>query len=80
MKRIILALTLISIIFSACVPLKSIQYLVPDAGDSAKFNNLTIQKSSTPFYFESNLNKLRYGSLKTRIDSSLRQTKTAVFL
>lgn len=80
MKRIILALTLISIIFSACVPLKSIQYLVPDAGDSAKFNNLIIQKSSTPFYFESNLNKLRYGSLKTRIDSSLRQTKTAVFL
>jgi len=80
MKRIILALTLISIIFSACVPLKSIQYLVPDAGDSAKFNNVTIQKSSTPFYFKSNLRNAKYESLKTRIDSSLRQTKTAVFL
>ncbi|WP_461791031.1 serine hydrolase domain-containing protein [Pedobacter sp.] len=68
------------LLLSACVPLRSIKYLVPDLNDSAKFNNVTIQKSATPFYFKSNLNSKTYDSLKTYLDTALIGTKTNAFI
>lgn len=65
---------------TACVPLRSIKYLIPDLGDSAKFENVTVQKSAAPFYFKSNLANSAYDSLKTNLDTSLVGTKTNVFL
>lgn len=65
---------------AACVPLRSIRYLVPDSRDSAKFNNVTIQKSATPFHFKNNYPNTTYTKLKTRLDTSLIGTKTSVFL
>jgi len=70
----------ILLFLAACVPLRSVKYLIPDLGDSAKFDNVTIQKSATPFYFKSNLGSKAYDSLKTRLDTSLIGTKTNVFL
>lgn len=64
----------------ACVPLRSVKYLIPDLGDSAKFENVKIQKSDIPFYFKNNLANKAYNSLKTRIDTSLAGTKTNIFL
>ncbi len=71
---------LLFLFFSACVPLRSIRYLVPDSTDSAKFENVTIEKSAMPFRFINNYPNTHYQSLKTRIDSSLLDTKTNVFL
>lgn len=68
------------IFLSSCVPLKSIQYLVPDARDSAKFNNVTIQKSAVPFRFKNNYPNQTYLALKQRLDTALIGTKTNVFL
>lgn len=65
---------------SACVPLRSVQYLIPDLGDSAKFENVTIQKSATPFHFKYNYPNAAYTALKTQLDTSLKGTKTNVFL
>ena len=70
MKKIIPILTLICLIYTACVPLRSIKYLVPDASDSAKFNNLTIQKSPNPFYFKPYQVNASYATLKNKIDSA----------
>lgn len=80
MKKIFLALILISIIYTACVPLRSIKYLVPDASDSAKFNNLTIQQSAVPFYFKPYQQHPAYTALHKKIDSSLIDTKTSAFI
>ncbi|TKC13224.1 serine hydrolase [Pedobacter polaris] len=80
MKKYILVLTALVFFLAACVPLKSIQYLVPDARDSARFNNVTIEKSTVPFRFKNNYPNQTYAGLKTRIDTSLRNTKTNVFL
>ena len=80
MKKIIPILTLICLTYTACVPLRSIKYLVPDASDSAKFNNLTIQKSSTPFYFKPYQVNPAYTALKNKIDSALIATKTSAFI
>ena len=79
MKNIFL-LGVILLFLSACVPIKAVRYLIPDLGDSAKFENVTIQKSTTPFYFKSNLGNSTYNSLKSHLDSSLVGTKTNVFL
>jgi CubicO group peptidase (beta-lactamase class C family) len=49
-------------------------------GDSAKFENVTIQKSATPFHFKSDLGNKAYDSLKQRLDTGLIGTKTNVFL
>ncbi len=65
---------------AACVPLRAVKYLIPDLGDSAKFNNVTIQKSATPFYFKNNYPNPRYTDLKTHLDTSLKNSKTNVFL
>ncbi|SOD15410.1 CubicO group peptidase, beta-lactamase class C family [Pedobacter xixiisoli] len=78
--RITFSLAAILLFLSACVPLRSMKYLIPDLGDSAKFENVTIQKSATPFYFKNNLANKVYDSLKTRLDTSLIGTKTNVFL
>jgi len=64
----------------ACVPLRSIKYLIPDLGDSAKFENVTIQKSTTPFRFKNNFPNKAYDSLKMHLDTALTGTKTNVFL
>lgn len=70
----------ILLFLAACVPIKAVRYLIPDLGDSAKFNNITIQKSTTPFYFKRNLGNKVYDSLKLHLDTSLIGTKTNVFL
>jgi CubicO group peptidase (beta-lactamase class C family) len=75
-----LLLAAILVLLSACVPLRSIKYLVPDLNDSAKFENVTIQKSAAPFYFQSNLNNKAYHSLKIRLDTALIATKTNAFI
>ena len=68
------------LLLSACVPLKSIRYLLPDLGDSAKFENVKIERSASPFRFINYLPSQKYHDLKTRLDTSLRDTKTSVFL
>ncbi|MFN0257429.1 serine hydrolase domain-containing protein [Pedobacter ureilyticus] len=73
-------LAAILLFLTACVPLRSIKYLIPDLGDSAKFENVTIQKSVTPFHFKYNLQNRVYDSLKNRLDTGLIGTKTNVFL
>ncbi|RZJ78975.1 MAG: class C beta-lactamase-related serine hydrolase [Flavobacterium sp.] len=73
-------LAIFLLFLTACVPLRSIQYLVPDSKDSSKFNNVTIQKSATPFRFKNNYPNSNYTALKNRVDSSLVGTKTNVFL
>jgi len=73
-------LAIFLLFLTACVPLRSVRYLVPDASDSAKFNNLTIQKSATPFRFKNAYPNTNYSALKKRIDSSIIATKTSVFL
>ncbi|MBP8067160.1 MAG: serine hydrolase [Pedobacter sp.] len=65
---------------SACVPFKAMRYLVPDARDSARFKNAKIERSTSPFRFSNNYPNEKYKSLKLRIDSSLQETKTSVFL
>ncbi|WAC41094.1 serine hydrolase domain-containing protein [Pedobacter sp. SL55] len=79
MKNIFL-LGVILLFLSACVPIKAVRYLIPGLGDSAKFENVTIQKSTTPFYFKRNLGNQAYNSLKAHLDTSLIGTKTNVFL
>lgn len=73
-------LAAILLFITACVPLRSIKYLIPDLGDSAKFENVTIQKSATPFYFKNNFPNKTYNKLKLHLDTSLIGTKTNVFL
>jgi CubicO group peptidase (beta-lactamase class C family) len=80
MKKIILSLTLISLIYTACVPLRAVKYLVPDAGDSARFNNLSIQRSATPFYFKPYQPSSAYAALQNKLDSALVGTKTNAFI
>ena len=80
MKKTIFAVTFISIIYSACVPLRSIKYLIPDSRDSAIFNNQTIQKSTNPFYFKPYQANPAYAVLKQKIDTSLIDTKTSAFI
>ncbi len=65
---------------AACAPFKAMRYLVPDSKDSVRFNNATIEKSTTPFRFNNYRPHQQYASLKKRIDSSLKETKTTVFL
>lgn len=79
MRNIIL-LAAILLCLTACVPLRSIKYLVPDSSDSAKFNNLTIKKSANPFYFNSYQVYPAYAALKNKLDSSLIDTKTSAFI
>lgn len=79
MKNIVPILAILFFL-TACVPLRSVKYLIPDLGDSAKFENATIQKSSTPFYFKHNFPNKKYNGLKERLDTSLVGTKTNVFL
>lgn len=73
-------LVAILLFLAACVPIKAVRYLIPDLGDSAKFENVTIQKSSTPFYFKNNFPNKTYNKLKLHLDTSLIGTKTNVFL
>lgn len=80
MMKNTLFLFAILLFLTACVPLKSIRYLVPDLRDSAKFENVTIQKSVTPFYFKNNYPNKTYTKLKAHLDTSLIGTKTNVFL
>jgi CubicO group peptidase (beta-lactamase class C family) len=68
------------ICFAACVPLTAVRYLVPDLKDSAKFENVTIKKGASTFRFSNNYPNQKFKSLKTRIDTSLIDTKTNVFL
>lgn len=78
--RITFSLAAILLFLAACVPLRSVKYLIPDLGDSAKFENVTIQKSATPFYFKYNYPNKAYEKLKLHLDTSLKNTKTNVFL
>ncbi|RWU04368.1 serine hydrolase domain-containing protein [Pedobacter chitinilyticus] len=78
--RITFSLVAILLFLVACVPLRSVKYLIPDLGDSAKFENVTIQKSATPFYFKHNYPNKAYEKLKLHLDTSLKLTKTNVFL
>jgi len=78
--RKIFIVPVILLFLSACVPLRSMRYLLPDLRDSAKFENVVIQKAATPFRFINNYPNEKYQSLKTRIDTSLRDTKTSVFI
>jgi CubicO group peptidase (beta-lactamase class C family) len=80
MMRIAFPLVAALLCLAACVPLRSIKYLVPDLGDSAKFENVIIQKSERPFYFKNNYPNDVYTSLRKHIDSSIGHTKTNVFL
>ena len=79
MKKIFASL-LFLLFLSACVPFNAIRYLVPDAGDSSRSKNVKIEKSTSPFRFSTNFPNEKYKSLKERLDSALRETKTNVFL
>lgn len=78
--RISFSLVVILLFLAACVPLRSVKYLIPDLGDSAKFENVTIQRSVRPFYFKNNFPNKEFSALKTHLDTSLKGTKTNVFL
>jgi len=78
--RITFSLAAVLLFLAACVPLRSVKYLIPDLGDSAKFENVTIQKSAKPFYFKHNYPSKTYEKLKLHLDTSLKDTKTNVFL
>lgn len=80
MKKTIITLTFISILYTACVPLRSIKYLIPDSRDSAIFTNQTIQKSANPFYFKPYQENTAYAALKQKIDTSLIDSKTSAFI
>jgi CubicO group peptidase (beta-lactamase class C family) len=56
------------------------RYLIPDSKDSSRFGNVTIEKSTTPFRFIEYSPNQKYLSLKKRIDTSLINTKTSIFL
>ncbi|WP_293299390.1 serine hydrolase [Pedobacter sp. UBA4863] len=73
-------LTSVLLLLVACVPLRSVKYLIPDLGDSAKFENVAIQKANVPFYFKNGFPNTVYSSLKIHLDTSLIGTKTNVFL
>lgn len=79
MRKVFCALFFL-LFLTACVPLKSMRYLVPDSKDSAKFKNVTIEKSIAPFRFSNNYPSRKHKSLEEQIDSSLLGTKTSVFL
>jgi len=78
--RKIFIVPFVLLFLSACVPLRSMRYLLPDLKDSAKFENVVIKKSTVPFRFINDYPNGKYQSLKTRIDTSLRDTKTSVFI
>ncbi|KQB99934.1 hypothetical protein AQF98_15605 [Pedobacter sp. Hv1] len=78
--RISFLLLAVLLFLAACVPLRAVKYLIPDLGDSAKFENVTIEKSVTPFHFKYNYPNPTYASLKTQLDTSLKNSKTNVFL
>ncbi len=78
--RKIFIVPFVLLFLSACVPLRSMRYLLPDLRDSAKFENVLVKKSIVPFRFINNYPNDKYQSLKTRIDTSLRDTKTSVFI
>jgi len=80
MKKTILVLTLLSISYTSCVPLRSINYLIPDSRDSAIFKNQTIHKSINPFYFTPYYANPAYAALKNKLDTSLIGTKTSAFI
>jgi len=80
MKKTILVLTLLSILYTSCVPLRSINYLIPDSRDSAIFKNQTIHKSINPFYFTPYYANPAYAALKNKLDTSLIGTKTSAFI
>jgi CubicO group peptidase (beta-lactamase class C family) len=79
MRKIFTVLVLL-LFLAACAPFNAMRYLVPDAKDSVRFSNATIEKSTTPFRFNSYHPNPQYASLKERIDSSIRETKTNAFL
>jgi CubicO group peptidase (beta-lactamase class C family) len=79
MRRIFIV-PLLLLFLSACVSLKSIRYLIPDLRDSSKFENAIIENGAQPFRFINAYPNQQYGALKLRIDTSLRNTKTTVFL
>ena len=72
--RITFSLVAILLFLAACVPLRSVKYLIPDLGDSAKFENVTIQKSAKPFYFKYNYPNKAYEKLITLIYGSKMKT------
>lgn len=78
--RKIFTILILLLFLAACAPLTATRYLIPDSKDSARFNNVKIEKSITPFRFHNNYPNEKYRSLKARIDSSLLETKTNVFL
>ncbi|WP_461486913.1 serine hydrolase domain-containing protein, partial [Pedobacter sp.] len=79
MRKLFL-LTSVLLLLVACVPLRSVKYLIPDLGDTAKFENVAIQKADVPFYFKNGFPNTVYSSLKIHLDTSLIGTKTNVFL
>ncbi len=79
MRKIFIILSLF-IFLSACVPFRAMRYLVPDSRDSVRSENARIEKSGTPFRFINDYPNQKYKSLKERMDSSLIETKTNVFL
>jgi CubicO group peptidase (beta-lactamase class C family) len=74
------AVPLILLCLSACVPLRSMRYLVPDSKDSARFESVKIEQSRTPFRFIDYHPNQKYHSLKERIYTSFIKKKTCVFL
>ena len=78
--RKVFAFISLSFFLSACVSLNATRYLIPDSRDSARFKNERIGKSTVPFRFITNYPNQQYTLLKERIDSSLIETKTNVFL
>ena len=78
--RKIYPILFVLLFLAACVPLKSIRYLVPDSKDSTRSENITIKQSITPFRFWPYHQSEKYNALKEKLDSSLRETKTNAFL
>jgi CubicO group peptidase (beta-lactamase class C family) len=75
-----LRFAVISLFLTACVPLRSVRYLVPDVNDSSKFNNVAIPASRKPFRFNFSIQDSTYSSLQKRLDTSLIGAKTNAFL
>lgn len=80
MMRFLYLLLAYCLFFTACAPLRALRYLVPNVNDSAKFENVSIPKSTKPFYFQFNLQQNKYESLQKHLDSSLVKAKTNAFI
>ncbi len=79
MKRMYYAL-MAMLFWSSCAPIRAIRWWSPDLSDSAKFKNVRIVPSSTPFRFIPAPEAIKYQKLSHYLDSMLLNTNTNAFM